>query len=380
MNGSEFIGDVAQGALLAQAIEPDHGGKNAKLADAEIAPDGHTHESACLNCGTALIGSHCHACGQAAHVHRTLWAIVHDLAHGLFHFEGKVWRTLPMLAWHPGRLTREYIAGRRASYVSPIALFLFVVFLTFAIFGAMSGTPHIQPQLDAANQKKTETASQKLQDKITALEKSRQQAVATHQPTDNLDGQLLSLRTALKAINATHDTGLKIGNSASPVSTQLPNISFKASNPNDTRGAAFAKRMDKAWKDAKANPDLTLLKVNGNAHKYSWLLIPLSLPFVWLLFPFNRRYRLYDHTVFITYSISFMMVLGVVISLASFTKSAYVLTPLLLYAPFHLYRQLREAYELSRLSAIVRAAILALFAVMVMAIWVVLMLGLLLTG
>jgi hypothetical protein len=33
------------------------------------------------------------------------------------------------------------------------------------------------------------------------------------------------------------------------------------------------------------------------------------VPFLWLLFPFSRRYRLYDHSVFVTYSLSFMMIL-----------------------------------------------------------------------
>ena len=94
----EFIGDIAAGALAARATEPSHG---------EGADNGHSHEAACLNCGTVLIGSHCHACGQAAHVHRTISAFFHDLLHGVFHFEGKIWRTLPMLAWKPGQLTRE---------------------------------------------------------------------------------------------------------------------------------------------------------------------------------------------------------------------------------------------------------------------------------
>ena len=85
-------------------------------------PDGHTHEHACLNCGAALGGDYCSACGQHAHVHRTLSAFFHDLIHGVFHFEGKTWRTLPMLAWRPGELTRRYIEGERASFVSPMAL------------------------------------------------------------------------------------------------------------------------------------------------------------------------------------------------------------------------------------------------------------------
>jgi hypothetical protein len=119
----EAVGDAATGAMLAGAAEPATGAID----------DGHTHESNCLNCGSRLAGDYCHACGQKAHVHRTLSAFWHDLLHSVMHFDGKLWRTLPLLAWKPGELTRRYIRGERARFVSPIALFLFTVFLMFAI-------------------------------------------------------------------------------------------------------------------------------------------------------------------------------------------------------------------------------------------------------
>ena len=79
-----------------------------------------------------------------------LRAFFHDLLHGVLHFEGKIWRTLPMLAWRPGELTRRYIDGERASFVSPIALFLFSVFLMFAV-GSLSGG--LSPRIDPAAQR-----------------------------------------------------------------------------------------------------------------------------------------------------------------------------------------------------------------------------------
>src|SRR5687767_10434020 len=113
-----------------------------RSAEPPAPDDGHTNERVCLNCGTPLEGEYCHACGQKAHVHRTLKAFWHDLAHSALHFEGKIWRTLPLLAWKPGELTRRYIEGERARFVSPLALFLFSVFLMFALFSAM-GDPLI---------------------------------------------------------------------------------------------------------------------------------------------------------------------------------------------------------------------------------------------
>ena len=67
-----------------------------------------------------------------------------DFVQGLFNFEGKIWRTLPMLAWCPGLMTRRYIAGERARFISPVALYLFTVFAMFAVLnltGATFSTP-----------------------------------------------------------------------------------------------------------------------------------------------------------------------------------------------------------------------------------------------
>jgi len=126
----EAAGTFAEGSLLGRAVEPGTG-----------EGDRHARETTCLNCGAPLDGPFCRMCGQRGHVHRTLGAFLHDLLHGVFHFEGKTWRTLPMLAWRPGELTRRYIAGERARFVSPMALFLFSVFLMFAVFQLVGLSP-----------------------------------------------------------------------------------------------------------------------------------------------------------------------------------------------------------------------------------------------
>ena len=119
MGELEAIGDAVTGSMLARAVEPDAG---------EVGADGHTHEQYCLNCGMLLTGPYCSSCGQKAHVHRSLRAFIGDFIAGLMNFEGKFWRTLPALAWRPGEMTRRYIAGERARFISPVALYLFTVF------------------------------------------------------------------------------------------------------------------------------------------------------------------------------------------------------------------------------------------------------------
>jgi hypothetical protein len=105
------------------------------------------------------------------------------------------------------------------------------------------------------------------------------------------------------------------------------------------------------------------------------LIIPLSVPFVWLLFPFSRRFRLYDHTVFVTYSLCFMSLLvvaGVIFQAGHLTAIAGLLW---LIPPFHMYRQLKGAYSLGRWGAFWRASLLTIFALIVVSLFAAVLVG-----
>ena len=343
----EIVGEIAEGALLARAAEPAHG---------ETA-DGHSHEQACLNCGTVLIGSHCHACGQAAHVHRTLGAFFHDLLHGVFHFEGKIWRTIPLLAWQPGKLTREYIDGRRASYVSPIALFLFVVFLTFAVIKQAGGSLDDLAKIDVNGQVAKGVESN--QKELERLLEERAALIKAGQPTNDIDAKIAGRETDLSSIRE-----------------------FK--NTLDGKAAANADKINihsdlpavqRAFDEFKANPKLGLYKLQTNAYKFSWALIPISVPFVWLLFPFSRRFKLYDHTVFVTYSLSFMLVLTVAVVLGQLVGAPYLAIAAVLIPPLHMYRQLRGTYALGWFGALWRTGALLFIAINALILFAVLILA-----
>jgi hypothetical protein len=118
----EAAGAFATAALAANAI--DHPGET----HAEAALHGK-----CANCQAPLTGNFCNMCGQSAHIQHSLLHLAEEVVHGVLHFDAKGWRTIPLLVFLPGRLTRRYIDGQRKTYVSPLALFLFMVFLTFFV-------------------------------------------------------------------------------------------------------------------------------------------------------------------------------------------------------------------------------------------------------
>ena len=335
MNEVEGIGTAVTGSLIARAVEP---------AGGEV----HQGGDVCLNCKADLIGEYCHHCGQQGYVHRSLKAFWHDLLHGVLHFEGKIWRTLPLLAWRPGELTRRYVEGERAKFVSPLALFLFSVFLMFAVITAFGGIG--LPDSRSENfQRGMQEAITENEQTIAGLEKQRAQAAARGANTAALDAQLKEAREEISMLRLMKERGV--------TEASLTRASDDVPQDLGWFSAAYNK--------AKANPALLIYKIQNNAYKFSWALIPISVPFVWLLFAWRRKYKLYDHSVFVTYSIAFMTLLVVVLGIAvqlGLPSSVMVLS-LIFIPPIHMYRQLRGAYELSRFRALWRTVFLVVFAI-----------------
>lgn len=366
----EGIGAAVTAGLAARAVEPRHGGTSA-------AHDG----GRCLNCGTGLAGSHCHYCGQRADVHRSFGAIGHDLVHAIFHFEGKIWNTLPLLSWRPGDLTRRYIHGERARFVSPLALFLFAVFLTYAVLAIVGSGGGFGEGLSKAAAEQTRTAAikdsmQAEVDRVDAelirkeLPDDRRRALEVERDTLQKSADYLGVARSRSKTERASDRAAGPPVLDDPAGQVLTSANFISQNKIDT-GVPF---IDHGLKKAFANPALVLYKLQANAYKFAWALIPLSLPFMWLLFPFSRRFHTYDHFVFVTYSISFMLLLFIVVRLLNLTIFGDLATLFaMLYVPFHMYRQLRGAYRSSRFGALVRAALLLFFSLFAV-IWFMLLL------
>ncbi|HEX8527582.1 DUF3667 domain-containing protein [Allosphingosinicella sp.] len=345
VEGGEAIGEAVTAGIAARAVEPVAG--EASTADR---PD-------CLNCRTALAGDYCHHCGQPGHVHRTVSAWWHDVAHGVLHFEGKIWRTLPLLAWRPGELTRRFIEGERARFVSPMALFLFTVFLMFAVFSAI-GTSF----LGFGDPRSAEEAAAEIRrtdQRIAQLEGRGRELASQGRPDPSVANALEEARMERRM--AAIASGQKVFEGE-------PNTGWA--------------RFDEALKKANENPALVAYKLQTNAYKFSWALIPISLPFLWLLFLHKRRYRerykAFDHLVFVTYSISFMsMVLIALVLLGSIGISGGLLNVVLLaIPPIHIFRQLRGAYGLSRLSTLWRTAALVAMAMLASLLFMLLLIAL----
>jgi hypothetical protein len=371
MDSIEAAGGLITGGLIAKLLSRRQSRRQ------EAAED---HPGICSDCGAPVTGKYCSECGQPTHVHRSLLHLGEEMLHGVLHFDARIWRTLPLLAINPGRLTREWVQGKRTRYVSPLALFLFSVFLMFFVF-SFSGALEpkiVTPLPDRITEARTEldTARSELREAEAAAAASpASQAAAqalgvTRRQVEERELRLARLTEAGAA--AARPDGLEPG-------------SWQAEMADAVKADRVQVKGDSKWvekvRHKLSNPDLLLYKIQQTAYKFSFLLIPLSIPFVALLFLWRRGSTLYDHGVFVLYSLTAMSVLVMITSILAPIWSGFGLLSGLAFVfgvPAHMFAQLKGAYQLSWFSAAWRTMLLLIFCVFVLTAFVVsiIMLGL----
>jgi hypothetical protein len=98
------------------------------------------HDKTCLNCGAIVQERFCTRCGQEnLEPKESLGHLISHFFEDLTHFDGKFFITVKDLILRPGFLTREYVAGRRMTYLNPIRMYIFISAIFFlALFASSS--------------------------------------------------------------------------------------------------------------------------------------------------------------------------------------------------------------------------------------------------
>ena len=128
-------------------------------------------EKVCLNCGADLQGRFCHKCGQENIEPKE--SFLHLLSHLIsheFHFDSKFLSTAKHLLLTPGFLTKEYMAGRRASYLDPIRMYIFLSAFFFLVVFSLNKSENSLVNADLKNpdtRKEALAAIKELKDAIT---------------------------------------------------------------------------------------------------------------------------------------------------------------------------------------------------------------------
>ncbi len=310
----------------------------------------------CLNCGTAATGKFCVECGQENEDQTVaIKLLAHDLLSSVASFDAKLLRTLVPLVIHPGFLTREYNAGRRVRYLSPLKLYLTFSVLFFILLPFTHHASLVNTRALASAAAKTKIAPQTVA-QIKA-DKDYQDAQA------DLKAEVQEDAPGLKIAPQHGRATLSLGKSSYDL-TRLPaTVEAYNAQQRDTRQTPDPKLVQYLKRQiikAKQNPKLLSEALLDYIPKMMFVLLPafaLSLKLIYL-----RSKRFYiEHLIFSLHLHAFLFLLLSVLLLGELTvPRAAAVTPLAVIAALlYPYFAMRVAYKQSWGKTLVKYTLLA---------------------
>jgi len=166
----------------------------------------------CLNCGTPLQGHWCHVCGQPVKgMVRHFTSIIGDVLDTLFEYDNRIWRTLAPLYFSPGKVTCDFVAGRRMRYVLPFRLFFVlsvVAFLTLQFINAPQRLLNLGFEADPSGFAAYDTVEEVIAERDRTLAELAS-TIAELEADPNTRMAASGVRTAMAAVNRAADRRLQ---------------------------------------------------------------------------------------------------------------------------------------------------------------------------
>ena len=89
-------------------------------------------DKTCLNCGNNVDHHYCSHCGQEnTETRQPFYFLITHFIEDFVHYDSSFWQTIKNLFLKPGKITNEYLSGKRNSSVNPVKLYIFISFVTF---------------------------------------------------------------------------------------------------------------------------------------------------------------------------------------------------------------------------------------------------------
>ncbi|HEY1926050.1 MAG TPA: DUF3667 domain-containing protein [Caulobacteraceae bacterium] len=343
--------------IEAAQIDATAGLFRARRKAAHAAPPG----TPCASCRTTLQGPWCHACGQLGEdFHRSWVRLAGESVEGVFHMDGRVWRTLPDLVLRPGRLTRRYLDGQRAPQIPPLRLFLVVLLVLFAC-GALSASfgPMSVNQADLTPTQRADV----------------ERAVAKAKAGQLSDAERQALRRELRAARPRFTEMTPAQKEAAKA--QVGQLRLSNAVREQQGGASAASAVDWLREHLQRvidRPEEFKLQLETWGERFAFLMLPISAVILSILFVFQRRFYVFDHLIFSMHSLSFMGLLISTIMLLSMLGNGSIL---FFAAPVHLFVHMRGVYQTSIVGTLLRMALLFVASLVA---FCVLIIGLVLVG
>jgi Protein of unknown function (DUF3667) len=313
-------------------------------------------EKTCLNCGTETQGRFCPACGQQnLEPKQSIWQLIQHFFSDITHFDGKFFVTVKDLFAKPGFLSREYMIGRRASYLDPVRMYIFTSAFFFLIFFSLYDVKHMH---FGDKDLKTIQKDPDLKDLIDNVKRK----------TDSAQKAADSLLKNIPALKISSDSGeIEPG-----IHTKLEKAAFSTVEAYDSaqkvlpaaerdgwlKRRVSIKRIELNQRYANEKNALFVDMLSNFLHNFPKMLF-ISLPafalILKLLYIRRKQFYYVDHGIFAVHLYIFtflvLLVLFAVNQLQHYTQWSllgWLIAALVIYPLFYYYKAMRRFYGQGR--------------------------------
>jgi hypothetical protein len=269
-------------------------------------------DKTCLNCRYVVENRFCPNCGQEnTDTRKTFHHLFIHFFEDLTHYENAFWKTIKNLLFKPATLTKEYLSGKRLSYLAPVRLYIFISFVTFFLI-----TLFPPASSDFIND-----------DSKNKIEK-------TEQPQEMKIKEIAAENTSKKISDSVQKAVIK-SKIKEEKANNLFNFGIKSVRELDSI-QKFGKQGDKfnSFEYWFLKKGLTVIENNTteqiiekgkesfihNFPKVLLMYMPIFAFFLWL-FHNKRRWYYFDHGIFTLHYYSFLLLINLILFIVNKTAS-----------------------------------------------------------
>ncbi len=291
-------------------------------------------DKTCLNCRHVVENKFCPNCGQEnSDTRKTFHHLFVHFFEDLTHYENAFWKTIKNLLFKPANLTKEYLSGKRLSYLAPVRLYIFISFVAFFIISLFPN------ELDVDKIIKEKESDKKIEIDTTKNEKNHFSYSESTENTDTIKQKSLVEELEIQKIlkskelsKSTKDTLINLIKESSKLQDKkLKNIKMfgKYSSIEQIDSIQkFGKPSDKLnwftyWFSKKAlsvvknntKDELLVKGIESAKHNFPKVLLiymPFFAFFLWI-FHGKKRWYYFDHGIFTLHYFSFLLLLYLII-------------------------------------------------------------------
>ncbi|WP_432671504.1 DUF3667 domain-containing protein [Flavobacterium sp. SM2513] len=273
---------------------------------------GKTHirnDKTCLNCYHVVEKRFCGNCGQEnIDTRKTFHHLFIHFFEDLTHYENAFWKTIKNLLFKPAALSREYLSGKRMSYLAPVRLYIFISFVTFFLIAVIpSSTGTLELDLNDKVET-TETVGTSVSSEEKKLDELLNRSGLTQSEKDTLRNNFVKKEFSTKNSSAFGYKSVKEFDSLQKYGSEddkVPVIFHKYIKNSIANSEKYS---------ALEIKDKLFESIFHNFPKVLLIYMPLFAFFLWA-FHSKKKWYYFDHGIFTLHYFSFLLLISLVLIL-----------------------------------------------------------------